>query len=153
MIRIARSSRLLLLTLATLLPLACQPPADHAAGHGAHEPEGAATATTPTPEAALTRVEPQMVCMINDQFMAKPQIPVVVGDATYYGCCSMCEAKLADDPASRKAIDPVSGNEVDKAVAVIGKTSTGAVLYFESEQNLAAWTPASKPPEHAGHGA
>jgi YHS domain-containing protein len=108
------------------------------------EPTPAAPETAPSEakapaEGALARVEPGLVCMINNQFMDKPQIPVVVDGTTYYGCCEMCKTKLAEDPASRSAIDPVSGATVDKAHAVIGKTSTGAVFYFENEQNLAAY--------------
>lgn len=108
------------------------------------EPTPAAPETAPTEakapaDGALTRVEPSLVCMINNQFMDKPQIPVEVEGTTYYGCCEMCKTKLAEDPASRSAIDPVSGGTVDKAHAVIGKTASGAVLYFENEQNLAAY--------------
>jgi YHS domain-containing protein len=104
------------------------------AGH-----ESAASETKAPAEGALTRVEPGLVCMINNQFMDKPQIPVEVEGTTYYGCCEMCKTKLAEDPSSRAAVDPVSGATVDKAHAVIGKTSTGAVFYFENERNLAAY--------------
>ena len=37
--------------------------------------------------AALTEVtDPSQVCMVNDQFMGRAQIPVSVGGKTYYGC-------------------------------------------------------------------
>lgn len=77
--------------------------------------------------------------MVNNQFMGKPQIPMEVDGTTYYGCCEMCKTKLAQDPASRTAIDPISGASVDKAHAVMGKTSTGVVHYFESKENLAKY--------------
>jgi YHS domain-containing protein len=106
-------------------------------------PEAPSPANSPV-EGALTRVDPKLVCMINNQFMGTPQIAVDVEGTTYYGCCEMCKTKLANDPGSRSAIDPVSGAVVDKAHAVIGKTETGAVVYFENEQNLAAYVkPAS----------
>jgi YHS domain-containing protein len=102
------------------------------------ESEAASQQQTAPETAKVTLVdEPSLVCMVNNQFMGKPQIPVEVDGTTYYGCCEMCKTKLADDPASRTAIDPVSGATVDKARAVMGKTSTGAIHYFESKENLA----------------
>ena len=50
----------------------------------------------------------------------------------------MCKERLATDAEARQAMDPVSGRMVDKAAAVIGVLPTGAVVYFESEANLAA---------------
>lgn len=88
------------------------------------------------PEGTLTRVEPSLVCMINDQFMGSPQIPVAVEGRTYFGCCAMCERRLRDDAASRLATDPVTGRQVDKASAVIGRASDGRVHYFESEDSM-----------------
>jgi YHS domain-containing protein len=88
------------------------------------------------PEGTLTRVEPSLVCMINDQFMGSPQIPVAVEGRTYFGCCAMCERRLRDDATSRLATDPVTGRQVDKASAVIGRASDGRVHYFESEDSM-----------------
>ena len=102
-----------------------------------HEHSHAAS-TAPT-SAALTRVEPSKVCMVNNAYMGKEQIPVQVQGKTYFGCCPMCEARLAKDPSSRTATDPVSGKPVDKASAVIGKDESGAVVYFESEKNFLAY--------------
>lgn len=96
----------------------------------------AASATHLAQPPAVTRVEPSLVCMVNNQFMGKPQIPVDVGGKTYFGCCEMCKARLANDPAARTAVDPTTGAKVDKAVAVIGRDSAGAVHYFENEANL-----------------
>ena len=50
----------------------------------------------------------------------------------------MCKERLEKDANLRNAIDPVSGNEVDKAKAVIGANAEGKVHYFESEENLHA---------------
>jgi YHS domain-containing protein len=85
---------------------------------------------------ALKRVETKKVCMINNQVFEKDQIPVEVEGRTYYGCCAMCKERLAKDPASRQAVDPVTGKTVDKAKAVIGALPDGNVLYFESEETF-----------------
>jgi len=80
------------------------------------------------------------VCMVNNEDMGKPQIPVKVGDQTYYGCCKMCIGTLNNDRKARFAIDPMSGKEVDKAKAIIGAKPNMAVLYFENEKNFQAFT-------------
>ncbi len=80
------------------------------------------------------------VCMVNNEDMGKPQIPVKVGEQTYYGCCKMCVGNIQQNRKVRFAIDPVSGNEVDKAKAVIGAKPDGGVLYFENEKNFQAFT-------------
>lgn len=91
-------------------------------------------------ETILKMVEPSHVCMINNTLFDKEQILVEVEGKSYYGCCAMCEARLKEDATSRIAIDPVSGNEVDKADAFIGADAEGAVYYFESEENLKSFT-------------
>jgi YHS domain-containing protein len=91
------------------------------------------------PKGKLTRVEAKKVCMVNEQNMAKDQIPVEVEGRTYYGCCEMCKKALADNADKRTAVDPVSGKKVDKAKAVIGAQEDGRVFYFENEENLAKW--------------
>ncbi len=76
------------------------------------------------------------VCMMNNKFFGKEQIPVDVGGKTYYGCCQGCKTTLKENPATRKSIDPYSGKEVDKADAFIVKKPNGSdeVLYFESRE-------------------
>jgi len=90
---------------------------------------------------ALTKVDSKYVCMITDQEFAREQIPVELEGKTYYGCCEMCKAKIKNNPQSRLATDPISGNNVDKAEAVIGAAPDGKVFYFESEENLTQYTP------------
>lgn len=93
----------------------------------------------------LTPVEAQYVCMMNDKAFDKVQIPVEVDGKTYYGCCSMCEAHLKKNDVIRKAIDPVSGNEVSKAEAVIAADKNDKVYYFENSENLKTYTENNKP--------
>ena len=91
--------------------------------------------------AAVTvkQVATKYVCMINNEVFEKEQIPVIVDDKTYYGCCHACEAMLNNDPKTRTAIDPISKKTVDKATAVIGANDEGKVFYFESLKNLEAF--------------
>jgi len=85
----------------------------------------------------MTRVsDASQVCMVNDQFMGKPQIPVEVEGRTYYGCCAMCKDKLNQQPEARIAQDPVTGEPVDKSKAVIIQDASGKVRYFASEDTL-----------------
>jgi YHS domain-containing protein len=110
--------------------------------------ESSAPAPTASPAAApvsasaalpagMTRIgDPSQVCMVNDQFMGKPQIPVQVEGRTYYGCCPACKERLETQPAIRTATDPVTGEEVDKARAVIVQDASGKIFYFASEASL-----------------
>jgi YHS domain-containing protein len=102
----------------------------------------AATGANGAPGAqdALTRVaDLSLVCMVNDQFMGRPQIPVAVEGRTYFGCCENCKTKLATDPTSRTGVDPVTGAPVDKATAIVGQQPDGKVLYFASEDTFARY--------------
>ena len=99
----------------------------------------AVVAVGETPAPPLTKVESKQVCMINEQYFEKEQIPVEVDGKTYFGCCSMCKDRLANDPESRFAVDPVSGKQVDKATAVIAADADGRVAFFENEKNLKAY--------------
>ncbi|MDO8446622.1 MAG: hypothetical protein Q7T53_11060 [Deltaproteobacteria bacterium] len=95
-----------------------------------------ATAGTVLAEQLRRVTDISHVCMVNNEDMGKPQIPVKVGDQTYYGCCKMCIGTLNNDRKARFAVDPVSGKEVDKAKAVIGAKPNGEVLYFENEKTF-----------------
>ena len=90
---------------------------------------------------ALKPLDAKYVCMITNQEFVKEQIPVEVDGKTYYGCCEMCKAKIKNNAQARVAIDPVSGNQVDKAVAVIGSAPDGSIYYFESEENMSSYNP------------
>ena len=92
---------------------------------------------------ALTKVDSKYVCMMTNQLFVKEQIPVEVEGKTYYGCCEMCKEKIKNDPESREATDPLSGNKVDKAESVIGAAPDGSIFYFESEENLANFSVSS----------
>ena len=92
----------------------------------------------------LVQVESKYVCMINNQRFNKEQIPVAVGNRTYYGCCQMCKDKLRNDPKSRVAIDPISKKKVDKATAIIGVDADGSAYYFENAENLKQFKPGAK---------
>lgn len=84
-----------------------------------------------------SRVPNDWVCMVNDAYMGKAQIPVQVNGITYYGCCEMCVKTLNEKEEARTAIDPYSQQKVDKAEAFIVLTGVhGEVAYFESEANF-----------------
>jgi YHS domain-containing protein len=118
--------------------LACGKVNDDAAGASANSPSPAAAAA-PSP-AGLVRVsDPSQVCMVNNQFMGKPQIPVEVAGKTYFGCCAMCKEKLEKEASARTALDPVSGEPVDKASALIARNEAGKVFYFANEGTLARY--------------
>lgn len=82
-------------------------------------------------------IDPKMVCMVNNMYMGIDQIPVLVQNKTYYGCCDKCVRDLNEDETVRYAIDPFSNVRVDKALAFITMNSKqkGAILYFESKEN------------------
>lgn len=87
-------------------------------------------------ESKIRAVESKYVCMVNNSVFNQEQIAVEVEGKTYYGCCPMCKARLEKDVSIRNAVDPVSGNSVDKATAIIGVDSSNKVYYFESEKNM-----------------
>lgn len=121
-----------------VLVAACDSPRPTVDPPGAPTPPVAAASSKAASNArALTRVEDvSKVCMVNDQYMGKDQIPTVVQGKAYFGCCSMCKEKLETQAAARTGTDPVSGNSVDKASAVIARDESGKVFYFESEGTL-----------------
>lgn len=75
------------------------------------------------------------VCMVTDKVFERPQLPVVVGERTYYGCCAGCVGRLNGDRRARVARDPVTGREVDKSEAVILRGSEDQALYFENKES------------------
>jgi YHS domain-containing protein len=98
------------------------------------------SATSIDPAEVHQPVDPSLVCMVNDAYMGKLQIPVPVNGKTYYGCCQGCVDKLNNLESARIAIDPFSGNPVDKSEAyIVLMNPQGAVAYFESEANYNAF--------------
>ncbi len=85
---------------------------------------------------ALKVVPNKEVCMVNDTFFGKAQIPVQHEGKTYYGCCEMCKKTLAQDAQARMATDALTQKPVDKATAVIVAKPDNSVLYFASQENL-----------------
>jgi YHS domain-containing protein len=88
------------------------------------------------PEGELSK---DQVCMVNNAYMGKKQIPVSFENKTYYGCCEMCVDKIKTNKAVRYAKDPLTGKEVDKATAFIALNPAnhdGTVFYFESEESF-----------------
>lgn len=119
---------------ATSAQAATNTPAPPASAQQGHE------RPSDTSASSLTLVtDRSLVCMVNNQFMGRPQIPIEVDGRTYYGCCEMCKGRLGSDPSSRVSTDPVSGSTVDKATAVIGRAGDGRTLYFENDQTFAAY--------------
>lgn len=99
----------------------------------------AVAAEEPTAGGLERVTDPSLVCMVNDRFMGVAQIPIEAAGQTYFGCCENCVERIQTDEAIRRAVDPVTGNSVDKATAVIGQDSEGNVLYFESEDSLSRY--------------
>lgn len=92
-------------------------------------------------DTSIERVEAKHTCMITNRLYEKVQIPVPIGEKTYYGCCRGCVTELKSKPESRTATDPVTGEDVDKATAVIGALPDGTVRYFKSEKTMRRFTP------------
>ena len=88
-------------------------------------------------DTAFTKLLNKQVYMVNNRFMNADQIAVPLNNKTYYGCCEGCVKTLNEDTTSRFTSDPLSGEEVDKAIAfIIGNPGTKEdVLYFKSETN------------------
>lgn len=78
----------------------------------------------------------ELVCMVNDSYMAEQQIPVPVKGKMYYGCCQGCVVTLNEKENIRLATDPFSGEQVDKADAyIVLLDEQGTVGYFESQKS------------------
>ncbi len=82
------------------------------------------------------KVPNKQVCMVNDAYMARDQIPVPVNGKTYYGCCQMCVKALNEKETARTAIDLHSGEKVNKTEAyIVLLDNEGAVGYFKNKDN------------------
>ncbi|MDU0371961.1 hypothetical protein ACFPAF_16285 [Hymenobacter endophyticus] len=147
-----------LLATVSLLALACSPQQDSAqqvatspvvvAADSAaptadrpNDPPHTDHATTPDTQAqkpAMTRngLAKELVCMVNNAYMGKKQVPVTFEGRQYYGCCQMCVKNIKTQRQVRVAQDPLTGKEVDKSAAFVALDAAqqnGSVLYFESE--------------------
>lgn len=92
-----------------------------------------------------SQVPKEQVCMVNDAYMGKLQIPVPVNGKTYYGCCQMCVKTLNNNDEARTGIDPFSKQRVDKTEAfIVLMGMDGKVAYFESEDNFIKFKEASR---------
>lgn len=92
-------------------------------------------------ENQIESLDPSLVCMVNDTYMGKPQIPVPVNGKTYYGCCQGCVDKLNNEQTARMSKDPFSGKQIDKSQAfIVLMNQQGKVSYFESKDNYIAYT-------------
>jgi YHS domain-containing protein len=96
-----------------------------------------ALAQSALPDGLIRVEDPSQICMVNDRFMGTPQIPVSVGGKTYFGCCAGCKAKLETQSSARTAHDPVSGEPVDKASALLLRDEAGRIFYFANAATLA----------------
>ncbi len=87
------------------------------------------------------RLDNNLVCMVNNAYMGKEQIPVIVGNKTYYGCCDMCKINLSKYPEYRSAEDPLTGERVDKADAfiVLNPNNSSQVLYFKDKDHYTTY--------------
>ncbi len=99
------------------------------------EPTPIVTSTTTQPSIGAV-VPNETVCMVNNAYMGRKQLEVEFEGKIYYGCCEDCKTKIPQQEIARIAIDPVTGNSVDKSTAVIAiKDSYDNVVYFENEAN------------------
>lgn len=105
----------------------------------------ASAETVPNASAQTGRVDDRsLVCMIDDNLQSKPGSPYVYQGKTYYLCCAGCLKRFASDPERfSQATDPVSGQQVDKAQALIYSYERQA-YFFANEGHLKAF---AKEPE------
>jgi YHS domain-containing protein len=83
-------------------------------------------------------VSNEKVCMVNDRYMVVKQLPVEVNGITYYGCCENCVAKIQNNIGDvRYAKDPITGDKVDKASAIIVQNKKDGVVYYFGTKDLA----------------
>lgn len=82
----------------------------------------------------------QKVCMASNIYMGSKQLEVPTGEKIYYACSEQCIRRLGTD-SCRFAIDPVSHNKVDKALAIVSidPERSGAIIYFESKETYRSY--------------
>ena len=92
------------------------------------------------------QVKTSFVCMVDNRYKGKEQIPVEVDGKVYYGCCKGCVSAVKNDRSVRYSQDPLTNEEVDKAEAFIVLKPGGSrrVFYFKSQDNYLKWAQTSK---------
>tara|TARA_R110001583_G_scaffold39260_1_gene125978 strand:+ start:15875 stop:16288 length:414 start_codon:yes stop_codon:yes gene_type:complete len=130
-------SSILTLTLIALITIGCNNTKKEL------KTEPAAVEQTKVTQTSSAKIESSKVCYVNNKFMGIDQMPVLVDNKTYYGCCEGCVTKLQQNLDDvRYGVDPLTGERVDKAMAyiVLSPLGNNDVLYFESEKNYLAYT-------------
>lgn len=89
------------------------------------------------------------VCMFYDVNLGKKSdYPVDIDGKLYFGCCDSSRNELSKDNTKHFATDPLTGEKVDKALAVIFPDplhlDDGNVLYFLSKENYVAYLAKNK---------
>lgn len=133
--------KILMLMFAISLVVACgqkQTSSDATTSHHDQAMDHQMAPAANTGQVAIGDIVPNdLVCMVNNDYMGREQLEVVVNDKIYYGCCEMCQNRLPVDESVRVAVDPISNKQVDKADAVIAITGErGKVSYFENKENF-----------------
>lgn len=79
------------------------------------------------------------ICMVDDVYQGDyPTVEYKLINKTYYGCSQKATRDLAQKAKLRVAIDPVTNEEIDKAIALIAvhPKRDGKVLYFKSVETF-----------------
>lgn len=81
----------------------------------------------------LRKVSLDEVNMATNRHAGSIQARVTIDGRAYFATGDGYAAALANNAASRSAVDPYSGNRIDKASAAAYADASGRVMYFESE--------------------
>lgn len=84
---------------------------------------------------AIQSIDPSYVCMPQNKVFDRKMLSVNIVGKTYYGCCENCIELLQNETEKYAyALDPITGEKVDKAKAFILEMR-GNAIYFASEEN------------------
>jgi YHS domain-containing protein len=98
----------------------------------AAEAQVAASCTVPA-------IDARQVCAVENVILARDGTPIDYDGKTYWMCCPRCVDAFKGNPdAARLATDPVNGEKVDKATALI-QPYGGRVFFFTSEATRTAF--------------
>jgi len=84
----------------------------------------------------LEIVDPSLTCMVKRKLYKKKQDKVLVGGKTYYACCAPCKKALLQDSNSHFALDPVTGEKIDKSQAVLAADAQKRVYFFKDKKTF-----------------